>query len=93
MGTIIVFLLFYVGVIVFDFVTENEVDLTSSSYLLFTLLTISEITTSSPFEVNTELPVPGGSVDCPILINNSSLESYINNHPMLLDDRVYNKLN
>ncbi len=38
MGTIIVFVLFYVGVIVFDFVTENEVDLTSSSYLLYTLL-------------------------------------------------------
>ena len=58
-----------------------------------TLLTISEITTSSPFEVNTELTVPGWGLDCPILINNSSLESYINNHPMLLDDRVYNKLN
>jgi hypothetical protein len=38
MGTIIVFVLFYIGVIVFDFVTENEVDLKSSSYLFFCLL-------------------------------------------------------
>lgn len=69
----------------------DNVDFHCSYNLSNSQLIISEISISTSFEIDTEFNFQGGEET--IYSTNSTLEFMINNYPLWLDNRVYNKEN